>query len=41
MEPLLLERLLELNDTQEGELNMVFRIADESGLLLLESKTRI
>src|SRR5450755_2839694 len=32
MGPLLLGRLLELNDTQEGVLNMVFRIADENGL---------
>jgi len=38
MEPLLLGRLLELNDTQEGVLNMVFKIADESGLLLLDLK---
>src|SRR5438309_4147425 len=29
-------RLLELNDTQEGVLNMVFKIADENGLLLLD-----
>ena len=34
----LLGRLLELNDTQEGVLNMVFKIADESGLLLLDLK---
>jgi len=38
MGPLLLARLLELNDTQEGVLNMVFRIADENGLLLLDLK---
>lgn len=38
MGPLLLGRLLELNDTQEGVLNMVFKIADESGLLLLDLK---
>ncbi|MEP6820976.1 MAG: helicase HerA-like domain-containing protein [Chthoniobacterales bacterium] len=38
MGPLLLGRLLSLNDTQEGVLNMVFRIADESGLLLLDLK---
>jgi DNA double-strand break repair helicase HerA and related ATPase len=38
MGPLLLGRLLELNDTQEGVLNMVFRIADEGGLLLLDLK---
>ena len=38
MGPLLLARLLELNDTQEGVLNMVFTIADENGLLLLDLK---
>jgi len=38
MGPLLLGRLLELNDTQEGVLNMVFKIADERGLLLLDLK---
>src|SRR3954462_5754567 len=38
MGPLLLERLLGMNDTQEGVLNMVFKIADESGLLLLDLK---
>src|SRR6266704_5793907 len=38
MGPLLIGRLLELNDTQEGVLNMVFKIADESGLLLLDLK---
>src|SRR3954470_24041597 len=38
MGPLLLGRLLELNDTQEGVLNMVFRIADEGGMLLLDLK---
>src|SRR5437868_12193533 len=38
MGPLLLARLLDLNDTQEGVLNMVFRIADENGLLLLDLK---
>jgi len=38
MGPLLLGCLLELNDTQEGVLNMVFKIADESGLLLLDLK---
>src|SRR5437870_11567633 len=38
MGPLLLGRLLELNDTQEGVLNMAFKIADESGLLLLDLK---
>jgi len=35
MGPLLLARLLNLNDTQEGVLSMVFRIADDNGLLLL------
>src|SRR5213083_2543482 len=38
MGPLLLARLLELNDTQEGVLNIVFKIADENGLLLLDLK---
>ena len=38
MGPLLLARLLELNDTQEGVLNMVFKIGDENGLLLLDLK---
>jgi uncharacterized protein len=38
MGPLLLGRLLSLNDTQTGVLNMVFKIADESGLLLLDLK---
>ncbi len=36
MGPLLLARLLNLNDTQEGVLNIVFRYADEQGLLLLD-----
>ncbi len=36
MGPLLLSSLLELNDTQEGVLNVAFRIADEQGLLLLD-----
>ena len=35
MGPLLLSRLLGLNDTQEGVLNIAFRVADEEGLLLL------
>lgn len=34
--PMLLERLLGLNETQGGVLNMVFRIADERGLLLID-----
>jgi DNA helicase HerA-like ATPase len=38
MGPLLLSRLLGLNDTQEGVLNLVFKIADEAGLLLLDIK---
>src|SRR5881275_3035762 len=38
MGPLLLGRLLQLNDTQEGVPNMVFKIADEGGLLLLDLK---
>lgn len=38
MGPLLLARLLELNETQEGVLNIVFRVADEQGLLLLDLK---
>jgi uncharacterized protein len=38
MGPLLLSRLLNLNDTQEGVLNIAFRIADEQGLLLLDLK---
>ncbi|MCK0209065.1 DUF853 domain-containing protein [Starkeya koreensis] len=38
MGPLLLARLLNLNDVQEGVLNVVFRIADEQGLLLLDLK---
>ncbi len=36
MGPLLLSRLLELNETQEGVLNIAFRVADEEGLLLLD-----
>lgn len=36
--PLLLSRLLQLNETQEGVLNLVFKIADENGLLLLDVK---
>ncbi|MEK6243235.1 MAG: helicase HerA-like domain-containing protein, partial [Pseudomonadota bacterium] len=38
MGPLLLSRMLGLNDTQEGVLNLVFRNADDHGLLLLDSK---
>ncbi|BDI59993.1 helicase HerA-like domain-containing protein [Qipengyuania nanhaisediminis] len=36
MGPLLLARLLDLNDTQEGVLQIVFRHADDNGLLLLD-----
>ncbi|MCB9988376.1 MAG: DUF853 family protein [Rhodospirillales bacterium] len=36
--PLLLARMLELNDTQEGVLNIAFRMADEEGMLLLDMK---
>jgi DNA helicase HerA-like ATPase len=36
--PLLLSRMLNLNDTQEGVLQLVFKIADDNGLLLLDSK---
>jgi DNA helicase HerA-like ATPase len=36
MGPLLLSRLMDLNETQEGVLNIVFRFADEQGLLLLD-----
>jgi uncharacterized protein len=38
MGPLLLARLLNLNDVQSGVLTIVFRLADESGLLLLDFK---
>ncbi|HEX2527735.1 MAG TPA: helicase HerA-like domain-containing protein [Geminicoccus sp.] len=36
MGPLLLARLLDLNDVQEGVLNIVFRLADEQSMLLLD-----
>ncbi|WP_435641043.1 helicase HerA-like domain-containing protein [Micavibrio aeruginosavorus] len=36
MGPVLLARILELNDTQEGVLNIAFRLADDEGLLLLD-----
>jgi DNA helicase HerA-like ATPase len=36
MGPLLLARLLDLNETQEGVLQIIFRYADEQGLLLLD-----
>ena len=38
MGPQLLTRILGLNETQEGVLNIVFRIADERGLLLIDLK---
>lgn len=38
MGPLLLSRMLGLNETQEGVLNLVFKVADDNGLLILDSK---
>ncbi|MDP3749747.1 MAG: DUF853 family protein [Phenylobacterium sp.] len=38
MGPLLISRMLELNDVQEGVLSVVFRAADDEGLLLLDLK---
>ncbi|WP_374578455.1 helicase HerA-like domain-containing protein [Phenylobacterium sp.] len=38
MGPLLISRMLDLNDVQEGVLTVVFRAADEEGLLLLDLK---
>ena len=38
MGPLLLGRLFNLNDTQQGVLTLVFKIADDNGLLLLDIK---
>ena len=38
MGPLLLARMLDLNDIQSGVLNIVFKIADDQGLLLLDLK---
>ena len=38
MGPLLLGRMLDLNDTQQGVLQLVFKIADDNGLLLLDLK---
>lgn len=38
MGPLLLARMLNLNDTQEGVLNLTFRVADDKGWLLLDLK---
>jgi len=36
--PLLLSRLMDLNDVQEGVINICFRVADEQGLLILDLK---
>ncbi len=36
--PLLLSRMLELNETQSGVLNIVFKVADDNGMLLLDLK---
>lgn len=38
MGPTLLAQMLQLNDTQEGVLNVVFRVADQQGLLLIDLK---
>jgi DNA helicase HerA-like ATPase len=38
MGPLLLSRMMDLNDVQEGVMNIAFRVADEQGLLLLDMK---
>jgi DNA helicase HerA-like ATPase len=38
MGPMLLSRLLNLNDTQAGVLHIVFRVADDNGMLLLDLK---
>ena len=38
MGPLLLGRMLDLNETQSGVLNLVFKVADDNGLLLLDIK---
>ena len=38
MGPLLLSRMMDLNDVQEGVLNIAFKVADEQGLLLLDLK---
>jgi DNA helicase HerA-like ATPase len=38
MGPLLLARMMNLNDVQEGVLNIAFKVADEQGLLLLDMK---
>src|SRR4030081_2127503 len=38
MGPLLLSRMLDLNDVQEGVVNVAFRVADENGLALIDMK---
>src|ERR1700680_490244 len=38
MGPLLLSRMMDLNDVQEGVLNIAFKVADEQGLLLVDMK---
>ncbi len=38
MGPLMMARILDLNDTQSGVLNIVYRVADDKGLLLLDLK---
>jgi DNA helicase HerA-like ATPase len=38
MGPLLLARMMDMNDVQEGVLNIAFKVADEQGLLLLDMK---
>ena len=38
MGPVLLSRLMDLNETQSGVLNIVFRVADDRGLLILDLK---
>jgi DNA helicase HerA-like ATPase len=38
MGPLLLGRLLQLNDTQRGVLSLIFKVADDAGMLLLDAK---
>ena len=38
MGPLLLSRLLGLNDVQTGVLNIIFKVADDNGLLLIDLK---
>ena len=38
MGPLLLARLLDLNEVQEGVLNIAFQVADDDGLLILDLK---